>query len=61
MVLNGDIGEVTMVDLRYAHGFACDPTGDKQAEGQKWRVDPGKVRPVLRLGDLSRRTFYMSS
>ena len=24
MVLNGDIGEVTMVDLRYAHGFACD-------------------------------------
>ena len=48
MVLNGDIGEVTMVDLRYAHGFACDPTGDKQAEGQKWRVDPAKVRPVLR-------------
>ena len=42
MVLNGDIGEVTMVDLRYAHGFACDPTGDKQAEGQKWRVDPAK-------------------
>lgn len=48
MVLNGDIGEVTMVDLRYAHGFACDPTGDKQAEGQKWRVDPGQspARPL---------------
>ena len=60
MVLNGDIGEVTMVDLRYAHGFACDPTGDKQAEGQKWRVDPAKSGPSFVLGDLSTHTFYMS-
>ena len=49
-----------MVDLRYAHGFACDPTGDKQAEGQKWRVDPAKSGPSFVLGDLSTHTFYMS-
>lgn len=60
MILNGDIGDVTMVDLRYAHGFACDPTGDKEAEGQKWRVDPAKSGPSFVLGDLSTHTFYMS-
>ncbi|MFR1150567.1 MAG: hypothetical protein ACLSDM_03025 [Butyricicoccus sp.] len=41
-----------MVDLRYAHGFACDPTGDKQAEGQNGvliRQSP----PSFVLGDLS--------
>lgn len=60
MILNGDIGEVTMVDLRYAHGFGCDPTGDTQAEGQMWRVNPAKVGRSFVLGDLSTHTFYMS-
>lgn len=60
MIQNGDIGDVTMVDLRYAHGFACDPTGDQKAEGQKWRVDPAKSGPSFVLGDLSTHTFYMS-
>ena len=60
MILNGDIGDVTMVDLRYAHGFACDPTGDNKAEGQKWRVDPAKSGPSFVLGDLSTPPSYMS-
>ena len=60
MILNGDIGDVTIVDLRYAHGFACDPRGDKEAEGQRWRVDPAKSGPSFVLGDLSTHTFYMS-
>ena len=60
MILNGDIGEVTMVDLRYAHGFGCDPTGDTQAEGQMWRVNPAKVGRSFVLGDLSTHTFYIS-
>ena len=49
-----------MVDLRYAHGFGCDPTGDTQAEGQMWRVNPAKVGRSFVLGDLSTHTFYMS-
>ncbi len=60
MVESGDIGNVTMVDLRYAHGFGCDPTGDTQSEGQKWRVNPEKVGRSFVLGDLSTHTFYMS-
>lgn len=60
MILNGDIGEVTMVDLRYAHGFGCDPTGDTQSEGQMWRVNPAKVGSAFVLGDLSTHTFYIS-
>ena len=60
MVQNGTIGDVTMVDLRYAHGFGCDPTGDVKSEGQKWRVDPKKAGKGFVLGDLSTHTFYLS-
>ena len=59
MIQNGDIGEVTMVDLRYAHGFGCDPTGDKEAEGQKWRVDPKKSGPSFVLGDSRPYLLYV--
>ncbi|MDO4547601.1 MAG: Gfo/Idh/MocA family oxidoreductase [Clostridia bacterium] len=60
MVKSGAIGDVTMVDLRYAHGFGCDPAGDLKAEGQIWRVDPARVGPSFVLGDLSTHTFYIS-
>lgn len=60
MVQSGALGEITMVDLRYAHGFGCDPEGDVKSEGQKWRVDPAKVGKGFVLGDLSTHTFYMS-
>ena len=49
-----------MIDLRYAHGFGCDPEGDVKSEGQKWRVDPSKVGKAFVLGDLSTHTYYMS-
>ncbi len=60
MIADGAIGEITMVDLRYAHGFGCDPYGDSHAEGQMWRVNPAKVGKGFVLGDLSTHTFYMS-
>ena len=60
MIERGDIGKVNMIDLRYAHGFGCDPTADVKAEGQKWRVDPKKVGRAFVLGDLSTHTYYMS-
>ena len=60
MIERGDIGKVNMIDLRYAHGFGCDPEGDVKAEGQKWRVDPKKVGRAFVLGDLSTHTYYMS-
>ncbi|MGN1013914.1 MAG: Gfo/Idh/MocA family protein [Butyricicoccus sp.] len=60
MIENGAIGDVTMVDLRYAHGFGCDPYGDSHAEGQMWRVNPAKVGRSFVLGDLSTHTFYIS-
>ncbi len=60
MIAEGAIGEITMVDLRYAHGFGCDPYGDSHAEGQMWRVNPAKVGKGFVLGDLSTHTFYMS-
>lgn len=60
MVLNGDLGEINMVELSYTHGFGCDAIADVKAEGQKWRVDPKKSGPSFVLGDLSTHTFYMS-
>ncbi len=60
LVTSGALGKVNMIDLRYAHGFGCDPKGDVESEGQKWRVDPKKVGRAFVLGDLSTHTFYMS-
>ncbi|MDQ2696813.1 MAG: Gfo/Idh/MocA family oxidoreductase [Pseudomonadota bacterium] len=60
MVINGDIGDVRMVELVYAHGFSSNESGDKLSEGQKWRVDPKIAGPSFVLGDLSTHTFYMS-
>lgn len=39
MIKRGDLGDIHMVELEYAHGFGCDAKADKVAEGQKWRVD----------------------
>lgn len=60
MIKRGDLGEINMVDMTYAHGFGCDPTADKVAEGQKWRVNPKIAGPSFVLGDLSTHTFYIS-
>ena len=60
MVTSGKLGKINMIDLRYAHGFGCDPEGDVKSEGQKWRVDPSKVGKAFVLGDLSTHTYYMS-
>ena len=60
MVTSGKLGKINMIDLRYAHGFGCDPEGDVKSEGQRWRVDPKKVGRAFVLGDLSTHTYYMS-
>ncbi|MDD2534266.1 MAG: Gfo/Idh/MocA family oxidoreductase [Eubacteriales bacterium] len=60
MVANGDIGDVRMVDLSYAHGFNATDSADKTSDAQKWRVDPKIAGPSFVLGDLSTHTYYMS-
>ena len=60
MVTSGKLGKINMIELRYAHGFGCDPEGDVKSEGQKWRVNPAKVGKAFVLGDLSTHTYYMS-
>ena len=50
MVTSGKLGKINMIDLRYAHGFGCDPEGDVKSEGQKWRVDPVQGRQGIRSG-----------
>lgn len=54
MVLNGDIGEVRMLELQYTHGFF------NEDNGKIWRMDPAVSGPSFVIGDLSTHTYYMS-
>ncbi len=54
MVLNGDIGEVRMVELQYTHGFF------NEDNGKIWRMNPEVSGPTFVIGDLSTHTYYMS-
>ena len=54
MVLNGDIGDVRMVELQYTHGFF------NEDNGKIWRMNPKVSGPTFVIGDLSTHTYYMS-
>ncbi|MDC0611757.1 Gfo/Idh/MocA family oxidoreductase [Vibrio sp.] len=60
MILNGDIGDVRMIDMQYTHGFSATEEGDKYNDAQKWRVDPKISGPTFVLGDISTHTYYIS-
>ncbi len=60
MVEAGELGEIRIVDLQYAHGFNATDDVDKASDAQKWRVDPKVAGPSFVLGDLSTHTYYMS-
>jgi predicted dehydrogenase len=55
MIENGDLGEIRIVDLMYAHGFDNEEAGHG---GGGWRVNPDVVGKSYVLGDLSTHTFY---
>ena len=60
MIAEGAIGEVTMVELQYTHGYGADPEGDTKNPSQQWRVNPKISGDTFVIGDLSTHTIYMS-
>jgi predicted dehydrogenase len=59
MVANGELGDIRIVQLQFAHGFHSAPV-EELNPSTKWRVDPRFAGPSYVLGDLGTHPFYIS-
>lgn len=59
MVARGDLGEIRLVNLQFAHGGGTLPVETTSASAQ-WRVDPKVAGPSFVLGDLGTHPIYLA-
>jgi predicted dehydrogenase len=59
MVANGDLGEIRLVNLQFAHGHHSAPVEQENAAA-RWRVDPRFVGSSYVLADLGTHPLYIS-
>lgn len=59
MIAGGDLGEIRIVKMEFAHGFHSEAV-EKENESTKWRVDPKIAGPSYVLGDLGTHPIYLS-
>ena len=59
MVARGDLGEIRLVNLQFAHGFHSAPVEDLNPS-TRWRVDPRFAGPSYVLGDVGTHPLYIS-
>ncbi|MDM5247800.1 Gfo/Idh/MocA family oxidoreductase [Lysinibacillus sp. G4S2] len=59
MIANGDLGEIRIVKMQFAHGFHSSAVEEGNAS-TKWRVDPKIAGPSYVLGDLGTHSVYLS-
>lgn len=59
MIANGDLGEIRIVNMQFAHGFHSAAVEENNAS-TKWRVDPKVAGPSYVLGDLGTHPLYLS-
>ena len=59
MVAKGDLGEIRIVNMQFAHGFHSEAVEEKNPS-TKWRVDPKFAGPSYVLGDVGTHPFYLS-
>jgi predicted dehydrogenase len=59
MVAHGDLGDIRIVNLQFAHGFHSAAV-EEQNPSTKWRVDPRFAGPSYVLGDVGTHPFYIS-
>lgn len=59
MVANGDLGEIRLVNLQFAHGFHSEAV-EEANPAIRWRVDPRFAGPSYVLGDLATHPLYIS-
>ena len=59
MVAAGDLGEIRLVNLQFAHGFHSAPV-EELNPATRWRVDPRFAGPSYVLGDVGTHPLYIS-
>ena len=59
MVRNGDLGEIRVVNLQFAHGFHSAAV-EEQNPSTRWRVDPKFAGPSYVLGDVGTHPLYIA-
>lgn len=59
MIEKGDIGEVRIVRMSFAHGFHNQEV-ELTTPGLKWRVTEQEAGPTYVLGDIGTHAFYLS-
>jgi predicted dehydrogenase len=59
IVAAGEIGEIRLVNLQFAHGFHSEAV-EETNPGARWRVDPAIAGPSYVLGDIGTHPLYIS-
>ncbi|MCP3763673.1 Gfo/Idh/MocA family oxidoreductase [Domibacillus sp. A3M-37] len=59
LIANGDLGEIRIVNMQFAHGFHSEAVETANAS-TKWRVDPKVAGPSYVLGDLGTHPLFLS-
>lgn len=58
MVARGDLGEIRVVNMQFAHGFH-NIAHEYNDPGLKWRVSPEISGPTYVIGDIGTHAFYL--
>jgi predicted dehydrogenase len=59
MIANGDLGEIRIVNMQFAHGFNATDI-EATSAAQKWRVDPKFAGPTFSIGDLATHPLFLA-
>ncbi|WP_010167041.1 Gfo/Idh/MocA family protein [Candidatus Epulonipiscium viviparus] len=59
MVENGDLGEIRVINMQFAHGFHSSEVETSSA-GAKWRVTPEIAGQTYVLADIGTHAFFLS-
>lgn len=59
MIAAGELGDIRMVHMQFAHGFHSAPV-EALNQATQWRVDPRQVGPSYVLGDVGTHPLYLS-
>ena len=59
MIKNGDIGEVRIINMQFAHGFHSEEV-ELNDPGTKWRVSPAVAGDTYVLGDIGTHALFLA-
>ncbi|ANQ23761.1 oxidoreductase [Vibrio natriegens] len=59
MIANGEIGDVRIVNMQFAHGFHAEAV-EEANPSTKWRVDPKFSGPSYVLGDVGTHPLFLA-